>query len=87
MTEKLPLPRPTPLQLEEMMIRLCGDTRFQLFIEQLREMREAAILDLCNDQVVESHAKMAAAVGEVRTYTGIISLADAHIKQGSTLDN
>lgn len=84
-TEKIPLPRPTPMQLEEMMIQLCGDTRFILFIEQIRAQREAAINDLCNDSVVENHAKLAAGVGEVRTYTGILSLADAHIHQHAAL--
>lgn len=79
--EKIPLPRLTPLEMERAMIELCGDTRFQVFIEQVRGQREAAIQDLCIDAVVENHAKLAAAVGEVRTYTGILSLVDAHMTQ------
>lgn len=78
---KIPLPRPTSLQMEAMIIQLCGDTRFQLFIEEVRGQREAAINDLCMDAVVESHAKLAASVGEIRTYTGILSLVDAHIHE------
>lgn len=77
--ERLLLPRPTSRQMEQMVAELCGDTRFQMFMEQIRDQREAAIQDLCNDAVVENHAKMAAAVGEVRCYTGILSLTDAHI--------
>lgn len=87
MPQKIPLPRVTPLQLEEMIIQLCGDTRFRVFVEELRGMREAAINDLCNDAVIENHAKTAAAVGEIRTYTGILSLVDAHIQQGSSLQD
>lgn len=86
-TERVPLPRPTALQLEQLMISLAGDTRFQLFVEQIRAQQDAAIEDLCNDLVVESHAKMAAAVGEIRTYRGILSLADAHIGTRNIVSN
>lgn len=85
--ERLQLPRPSAVQMEQLMIQLAGDTRFQLFIETVRGQREAAIEDLCNDAVVESHAKLAAAVGEIRTYSGILSLADAHIGQRGIISN
>lgn len=73
------LPRPNPRQLEEMMITLAGDSRFQLFVNEVRGMRESAIQDLCNDTVVADHARLAAAVGEIRTYSAILSIADSHI--------
>lgn len=85
--ERPPLPRPTPVQMEQMMNALAGDTRFQLFIEQVRLQREAAISDICLDAVVENHAKLAAAVGEIRTYSGIIALADSHIDRRTNMLN
>lgn len=78
-----PLPKLTAGQLEAMTASLAGDTRFQVFIQQLRDQRETAIMDMCNDAVVESHTKMAAAVGEVRTYNSILSLVDAHMPRSS----
>lgn len=54
------------------MASLVTDTRFEVFMDEVSKMREVAIRDSLNDQVVGDVGKMAAALGEIRTYTAIL---------------
>lgn len=57
--------------------QVAGDTKFQVFFDQLYDYRENAIADLCNDAVVADVNKVFAAIGEIRAYSSILSLAGA----------
>lgn len=75
------LPRPPAEMVVKLIQELAGHTSFQFYVEQIRTMREAAIQDLCNDEVVGNELKTAAAIGEIRTFTAILSLTDAEIEK------
>jgi hypothetical protein len=64
-----------PRALQELMAQMRGDTKFQILFGQFHEYRESAIADLCNDAVVGDTNKVFAAIGEIRAYTTILSLA------------
>lgn len=70
-----------PSMFQAAIEQLAGDDRFRAYNEQIRQMREAAIMDLCNDAVVDSPTKMAAAIGEIRTYSSILSLTEEAIRK------
>jgi len=70
---------------------LSSDSRFLVFIEEIANMRENAILDLCNDAVVENSNKMLATIGEIRSFSTILSLASNYrqnvVDSGEVTDN
>jgi hypothetical protein len=64
-----------PKQLNELFVQMAGDTKFHALFDNLYSYREAAIADLCNDAVVGDTNKILATIGEIRTYTSILSIA------------
>lgn len=81
------MPSPTPLELlqnrlsasklQQLMESLATDTRFQLYLESVRQMRETAIQDVCNDAVIQNPALLHACIGEIRTFNSLLSLVTA----------
>jgi hypothetical protein len=59
-------------QIKAAMLGLVLDTRFQQFIDLLRDQREGAVRDACLDTVVKCQRSSLAAVGEIRAYTTLI---------------
>ena len=66
-------------RIRQAMTPLFGDTRFQSFIEEIRQMQQAAMIDACNERVVASERLSLAALGEVRAYQGIIDTYQGHV--------
>ena len=57
---------------------LIGTPAFDDFIDEVRLMRDAAMLDACSDKVVANERLSLAALGEVRAYTGLIDCYDSY---------
>jgi hypothetical protein len=72
--------------LIESIAPLITDRRFVQFLGDLQQMRENAIMDLCNDAVLDNPNKIAATIGEIRCFSSILSLA-GHLKQNSVDSN
>jgi hypothetical protein len=62
-------------QIALLMGQMAGDSKFQVFFDQIHSYRESAIADLCNDAVVSDVNKVFAAIGEIRAYTAFLSIA------------
>lgn len=54
--------------LDQSMMQLAGDARFQAFMGLVLDSRDAAVTDLCNDEVFSDERKTMAAIGEIRVY-------------------
>lgn len=61
------------LKIRAAMSELVLDHRFGEFINVIREMREVAIEDICNERVMMSERLTLGAIGELRAYKTIIS--------------
>lgn len=60
-------------RFRDAMASLLGNTAFEVFIDKIREEREVAIEDACNDAVAANERMSLIAMGEVRCYKAIIS--------------
>lgn len=60
-------------KIQQAMLPLIGDVRFQSFMDEVQEQQKAAVLDACTDRIVSSDRLTIAALGEVRAYEGLIS--------------
>lgn len=67
-------------KIQQAMMPLVGDIRFQTFMEEVEQQQKAAMLDACNERVVANDRLTLAAIGEVRTYDGLISFYQAQIE-------
>jgi hypothetical protein len=65
------------------MAGLAMDPRFGMFIEVLREYREAAIDNLTQKDVIGSERASLACIGEAAAYKAIISIYDDFRKRGA----
>jgi hypothetical protein len=75
-------------QIADLMAQMRGDSKFQLLFDNIYEYRETAIYDLCNDSVVGDPNKVFAAIGEIRAYSALLSLAgEARTKAPSAPDS
>jgi transcription elongation factor Elf1 len=68
-------------QLRSAMAGLIQDTRFQQFIDLLRDHREGSVRDSCTDAVVKCQRLSLAAVGEIKAYTNLIDVYDDFVSQ------
>ena len=66
-------PREKDQMLKQAMFSLVGNTNFQLFIENLKQMRENAMLDASSDRVVSDKRLLQTYLGEIRAYGDIIA--------------
>ena len=66
------------LRLRDAMADLCRDPRFEEFISTLRDMKEGAVAYAVQHTTVRDQRESLAALGEVRAYSDIISLYEAH---------
>jgi hypothetical protein len=64
-------------QVKALMAQMAGDSKFQMLFDRIFDAREAAIFDLCNDAVVSDLGKICTTIGEIRSYTELLSLAGA----------
>ena len=60
--------------LDQSMIQLAGDARFQAFMGLIRDSRESVSADLCNDEVISDERKTLAAIGELRCYQHLLDV-------------
>lgn len=67
------------LRLRQAMEALLPDPRFHVFVDTIRELKEGAIAYAVQHTTVRDQRESLAALGEVRAYSDIISLADAHM--------
>lgn len=68
-------------QIQQAMMPLVGDVRFQYFMRVVKDQQQAAMLDACSDRVIVSERLSLAALGEVRAYDGLISFFEAQAAQ------
>ena len=68
-------------RIQEAMIPLIGDSRFQEFVEEVREQQKGAIADAVSERVVSSERLSLAAIGELRFYENILSFYDSQVEQ------
>lgn len=73
------------LRIQQAMLPLVGDTRFQAFMEEIEQQQKAAMLDACQERVVASDRLTLAAIGEVRAYDGLISFYLAKMEEAEQL--
>ncbi len=66
-------------RLRKMMMGLSGLPEFDDFMKEIHAEREAVIADLTADAVAGNDRLTLAAIGELRTYTAILSLYQAKI--------
>lgn len=67
-------------KIQQAMMPLVGDIRFQTFMEEVEQQQKAAMLDACNERVVANERLTLAAIGEVRAYDGLISFYQSQIE-------
>lgn len=60
--------------LDQSMIQLAGDSRFQAFMGLMKDCRDSVSTDLCNDEVISDDRKTLAAIGELRCYQHLIDV-------------
>lgn len=60
--------------LRRSIAQLAHDERFKLFIECIEEMKATALAEAVTNRSVENHAVLAGYMGEIRSYTDIISI-------------
>lgn len=59
---------------EAAMLELCRDSRFEHFIDAVREYRERAIEALSEGDVIKNERASLACIGEIAAYKSIISV-------------
>ena len=64
-------------RLRKMMLPLSGLPEFDEFMKEIHAEREAVIADLTSDAVAGNDRLTLATLGELRTYTAILSLYQA----------
>lgn len=69
------------------MAELVHDTRFEKFIDLVRDHRERAVMDACLDVTVKCPRASMAAIGEIRAYTSIIEAYDDFLDQPPPQDD
>jgi hypothetical protein len=67
------------LRLRQAMEGLLMDPRFHEFIGAIRELKDGAVEYAVAHTTVRDQRETLAALGEVRAYQDILSLADAHM--------
>lgn len=67
-------------RLQDSMLPLIGDSRFQVFMEEVEQQQKAAMIDACNERVVANERLTLATLGEVRAYDGLISFYQAQLE-------
>lgn len=55
---------------------LIGHPAFEDYIENIRDMMDVAVEDLCRDTVVENERATAKAIGEISSYRALIAAYD-----------
>lgn len=65
----------TNSKLVESMALLCQDPKFKDFMEEVGEMKDQCVRDLCNDAVLGNQNSLLATIGEIRAH---LSILDAH---------
>lgn len=74
--------------LRDAMANLIRNPHFGLFIDLMREHKDAAVADMINDAVVGNDRLFLAAAGEVRTYLATIqSYDEAFLKLSEETQN
>jgi ClpP class serine protease len=73
-------------ELEQAIIQLSGDPRFQLFIEQIEEQKNMALAEaVANDNIGDGRV-VSGYLGEIRAYLDIIAVyKDAQRKRMTAL--
>jgi hypothetical protein len=61
-------------KLAPAMLSLLANPAFDELINEIDQMKDAAVRDLVNDAVVGDNNKVMAAIGEVRSYLSILDL-------------
>lgn len=64
-------------KIQEAMVPLIGDSRFQSFMDEVEQQQKAAMLDACNERVIANDRLTLATLGEVRAYDGLLSFYHA----------
>lgn len=62
--------------LDQSLLQLCGDARFQNFMQLMRDSRDAVSADLCSDEIIGDERKTMAAIGELRCYQHLLDVYD-----------
>ncbi len=70
-------------RIEQAMFPLVGDTRFQAFMEVVREQRDVAVQDAVSDRVVASERLLNVALGEIRCYESLLSIYESYRQQNA----
>lgn len=65
----------------KLMTPLHGLPEFEDYMKEVASEREAVIADLCSDSVVGNERLTLATIGELRTYTNVLSLYTSRIAQ------
>lgn len=68
-------------RIQEAMLPLIGDSRFQAFIEEVEQQQKAAMIDACNERILLSDRLTLATIGEVRAYQGLVDFYQSQVEQ------
>ncbi len=68
-------------KIQQAMMPLVGDIRFQTFMAEVEQQQKEAMRDACMERVTASDRLTLAALGEVRTYDGLISFYQGLVEQ------
>ena len=63
--------------LQRSIAGLNEDPKFHQFLDEIRNLKNMAVRDLCNDSTIGNDGRLRAAIGEVRCYLGILDAASA----------
>ena len=61
-------------RLQASLLGLAKDVRFNDFMAEVRAMREAAVANLCDGNVIVNDRATLACIGEIASYESILSL-------------
>lgn len=61
-------------RLQNALLGLAKDTRFTEFMAEIRFMRETAVSNLCDGNVIVNERATLACIGEIASYESILSL-------------
>lgn len=65
-------------RIKAAMSSLVGNPEFAEFINMLRQQREAAVFDLCQDSTIANDRATLSGIGEIRMYSSVIALFDEY---------
>lgn len=68
-------------RLEEALYPLIGDPRFDTFLSEVRQLRDAAVDFAITHESVKSDRATLSALGEVRAYTDLLNIAENYKAQ------